>query len=136
GPPCAVGFGNALAYSVPLVVAGKGEIDIATVEAPECVDQEAVRTQTQRFNITGGTGIYAGASGSGTVERILSGLTPSGRSGTETWTGTLAVPGLDFDVTPPTLSGAVSKTIRAARGAERARVRYAVTALDDIDSAV
>ena len=26
-----------------------------------------------------------------------------------TWTGTLVVPGLEFDVTPPTLSGATSK---------------------------
>ena len=136
GPPCAVGFGKALAYAVPLVVAGKGEIDIAVAEAPECLDQEAVRTQTQSFVITAGTGIYAGASGSGTVERILSGLTPSGRRGTETWTGTLAVPGLEFDVTPPTLSGAVDKTVRARRDAKRVRVRYAVTARDDVDGTV
>ena len=60
------------------------------------VDSVQVRKATDNcFSITGGTGIYAGASGSGTVERILSGLTPSGRRGTETWTGTLAVPGGD-----------------------------------------
>jgi HYR domain len=53
--------------------------------------------------------------------------------GTETWTGTLAVPGLEFDVTPPTLSGARSKTVRAPKRARRIRVIYKVTASDAVD---
>jgi hypothetical protein len=51
-------------------------------------------------------------------------------------TGTLVVPGLEFDVTPPTLSGAASKTVRAPKGAKRVRVTYNVTARDTVDSAV
>ncbi len=87
--------------------------------------------EPQEFTITGGTGTYQGASGRGTVERSLSG----GR-GVERWTGTLIVPGLEFDITPPAISGAVSKTIRAPVGAKRARVTYKVTAHDTVDGAV
>lgn len=54
----------------------------------------------------------------------------------DTWTGTLTVPGLDFDITPPSLTGAVSKILRAPRGAKRMRVRYRVTAEDEVDGAV
>lgn len=137
GPPsCAVDFGKTRAYPVTLVVAGKGEIQLALAEGAECVGVELVRTQTQAFTITGGTGIYQGASGSGTVERSLGGETAAGRVGRETWTGTLAVPGLEFDITPPSLSGAVAKTVRAPRGAKRARVTYTVTARDDTGDAV
>ncbi|MFN0153504.1 MAG: HYR domain-containing protein [Gaiella sp.] len=50
-----------------------------------------------------------------------------------TWTGTLTVPGLDFDVTPPTLAGATNKTVRAKKGAKSARVVVGVTAQDDRD---
>jgi len=138
GPPTcpAAGLGKALAYPDRLVVADKGEIDVAFAEGADCLDIEAVRTQTQSFVITAGTGIYAGASGSGTAERVLGGPTPTGRSGTETWTGTLEVPGLEFDVTRPTLSGAVNKTVRAPRRAERVRVRFTVTAKDAVDGSV
>ena len=70
------------------------------------------------------------------VPPTLGGPTPTGRSGTETWTGTLEVPGLEFDVTRPTLSGAVNKTVRAPRRAERVRVRFTVTAKDAVDGSV
>ena len=62
--------------------------------------------------------------------------TPSGSSGTDTWTGTLNVPGLEFDLTPPMLNGAVNKTVRARRGSKRARVTYRVTASDAVDGSV
>jgi hypothetical protein len=130
------GFGKALAYRVRIVVVGKGEIDVAVSEGAECVGIEAVRTQTQGFVITGGAGLYVGASGSGTVERVLGEETPTGRKGTETWTGTLEVPGLEFDVTPPTLSGAVNKTVRAPRRAKRVRATYVVSARDDVDGPI
>jgi len=135
-PPCGPGLGRALAYPVTLTVADKGEIRFALAVGEKCVDQEAVRTQTQAFTITGGTGLYAGASGSGTVERILGGVTDRGRVGRETWNGTLTVPGLDFDVTAPTLAGARAKTVIAPRGARTARARFAVTATDDVDGAL
>ena len=39
-------------------------------------------------------------------------------------------------MTPPTLSGATSKTVRAPRGVNRVRVTYKVTATDDADGQV
>lgn len=132
--PCAAESGRALAVPVRFVVAGKGEIQFALAEGAQCVDLETLRTQTQTFTITGGTGRYAGASGSGTVERTLGEGFP--RRGRETWTGTLAVPGLEFDLAAPTLSGAVAKTVRASTGARRTRVVYAVTAKDGEDGTV
>jgi len=135
-PPCPAGFGRALAYPTAFEVAGKGEIHFSLGAGAGCVGQEAVRTQTQAFTVTGGTGVYAGASGSGTVERVLGGETRAGRVGRETWTGTLVVPGLDFDVTPPVLAGTVAKTVTAPRKARAVRVRFTVTARDGADGAV
>jgi HYR domain len=132
GPPtCPSDVGKPLATTGRLVVVGKGEVHFALAEGARCIDQEPMRNEPQDFTITGGTGAYEGASGSGTVERSVSaGL------GTERWTGTLVVPGTEFDVTPPTLSGARSMTVRAPRGATRVRVTYNVTASDAVDGAV
>lgn len=137
GPPsCPVGSGRTRSYPVRFTVAGKGEIHFALAEGAQCVEQEAVRTQTQAFTITGGTGAYSGASGGGIVERTLGGETATSRTGRETWTGTLDVPGLGFDVTPPTLSGASARRVRAPKRATRVRVTYNVTAQDGADGAV
>ena len=46
------------------------------------------------------------------------------------------MPGLAFDVTPPTLSGATAKTVRVPKGAKRARVTFKLTATDDVNGAV
>lgn len=138
GPPsCAAGLAKALAYPVQFAVAGKGEIRLVLAEGAQCVDLSAALAQTQAFTVTGGTGIYAGASGSGTVVRVLGAVTTTGRRmGRETWTGTLAVPGLEFDLTPPTLSGAIGKTVRAPREAKSVRVTFKVTARDDADGSL
>jgi hypothetical protein len=114
-----------------IVVAQKGEIDFALAAGARCIDEEPVRNEPQQFVVTGGTGIYQGASGQGTAERSLAG----GR-GVEVWTGTLIVPGRDFDVTPPKIEGAVPKTVRASAGAKRVRVTYSVTARDAVDGVV
>jgi hypothetical protein len=135
-PPCAAGLAKALGYPARFVVAGKGEIYFTLAEGSPCVEQQTVPAQTQAFTITGGTGIYVGASGSGTVARVLGAVSAMGRFGRETWTGTLIAPGLEFDITPPTVTGAVAKTVRAPRGAKRARVVYAVSARDEVDGAV
>jgi HYR domain len=121
-----------LGYPARFVVAGKGEINLAVAEHPDCLNQEALRSASQSFTITGGTGIYAGASGSGRVERSLV-QTPVGPAGTETYVGTLAVPGHEFDLTKPTISGARSKTVWAPKKANRVRVTFRVTAQDDVD---
>jgi hypothetical protein len=132
GPPtCPSGVGKPLATTGRLVVAGRGEIYFALADGARCIDQEPLRNEPQDFRITGGTGTYEGASGSGTLERAVS----SG-FGTEKWVGTLVVPGLEFDLMPPTLSSARSKTVRAPKGARRIRVTYKVTASDTVDGQV
>jgi hypothetical protein len=137
GPPsCPEASGITRAYPVTFVVAGRGEIHFAVAGAAQCVSQEAVRTQAQTFTITGGTGIYASASGGGTVERKLGTSTDTGRSGSETWTGTLSVVGMEFDTTPPLLNGASAKTVRVPRRVRRVRVTYKVTASDAVDGSV
>jgi hypothetical protein len=132
---CPAGSVRILGYPVRWVVAGKGEINFAAVERPECIGADAGFTVDQSFTVTGGTGRYAGASGSGTADRALS-QTDQGAVGRETWIGALSVPGLDFDLARPTISGAKSKTVRVSRTAKRARVTYAVTAQDAVDGSV
>jgi hypothetical protein len=134
---CPAGLGKALAYPMRLEVAGKGAIDVAVSDGAACIVLESVKTQTQSFTVTGGSGIYAGASGSGTLERGLGQSRDDGsRSGVETWQGTLNVPGLEFDVVAPTFIGAKSRTVVAPRRAKRVRVRYVVTATDAVDGPV
>jgi HYR domain len=132
GPPtCPSDLAKLLATTGRLVVAGKGEIHFALADGAGCIDVEPIRNEPQDFRITGGTGVYAGASGSGIVERTLG----NGR-GTETWTGTLVATEVKFDVTPPTLTGAKPKTVRAPKGAKSVRVPYTVTASDAEDGQV
>jgi hypothetical protein len=129
GPPsCPAGLGKPLATTGRLIVAGKGKIAFALSEGARCVDAEEAWEEPQAFTITGGTGPFASASGRGTLVRgDLLDLPDYGYA--ETWTGTLTVPGLHL--TAPKLSGAVAKTVRAARGAKSARVTFEVTATDD-----
>jgi hypothetical protein len=134
---CPAGFGKALAYPMRLEVAGKGAINVAVSEATACVVIESTGTQTQTFTVTGGTGIYGGASGSGTLTRVLAGPSSDGsRHGYETWQGTLTVPGLEFDLIAPKLAGATSRKVVAPRRARKVRVRFVVTATDDVDGPV
>ena len=135
-PACAGGFGRTRAYPMRLAVSAKGDLVVSVSGATQCIDQEAVRAQTQSWAITGGTGIYAGASGSGSFEQVLAAETATGRVGRQTWTGTLTVAGLDFDVAAPTFSGATPKTVKAKKGAKSARVTYQVSAQDDKDGSV
>jgi HYR domain len=120
-----------LATTGQFVVEGKGEINFSLADGARCVEQEPVRNEPQDFTITGGTGAYQGASGGGTVERSLSG----GR-GVEQWSGTLTVSGLEFDITPPTITGAVAKTAGAPKGAKRVRVTYTVRGRDSVDGPI
>lgn len=132
---CAAGSFALLATAVRLTVTGKGEIMVALAASTDCLSLNNVLTPTRPFIITGGTGAFAGASGSGTVSHNAS-FVPTGARGIDTWTGTLEVDGLAFDITAPTLSGAVGKTARAPRGAKGVRVTYSVTARDEADGAV
>jgi hypothetical protein len=115
-----------------LSVLGKGEIEIR-VAGTGCLSRVPPNPllAEETFTITGGSGRYAGASGGGTIAHVSYG--PPGWSGRDKWTGTLVVPELSFDVTPPTLTGASNRTIRVPKRLKRIRVRYAVDARDDVD---
>jgi HYR domain len=130
---CPLGTVKILGYPARFAVAGKGEIYLAVAENPDCLTSDvAGRNAPQSFTITGGTDTYAGASGSGRVERFQGSSGPRD-TGTDTWIGTLAVRGLVFDLTAPTISGARSKTVLAPKKASRVRVTFRVTAQDDVD---
>jgi hypothetical protein len=123
-----------------LEVAGKGAIELA-LPGTVCGPPAPAQIGPFALTVTGGSGIYAGASGS--IEFRSSVYQSSSRCGanlcgtsSDAWVGSLIVPGLDFDLTAPTLRGAVARAVRAARKAKRARVRYAVTAEDAVDGAV
>ena len=134
GPPtCPAGLGKPLATSGRLLVAGRGEITFTLAGGERCAvvrfddlpepDGFGPIEMMQEFTVTGGTGQFAAASGSGQVERaMIAGYL-------ETWTGTLTAPGLHPNL--PTLTGAVAKTVRAAKRAKSARVTFEVTATDD-----
>lgn len=134
GPPtCPPDLAKALPAIGRLDLAGKGAVTFALAQGPRCVPLDSLpQNDPQELTFTGGTGSFAGASGRGTVaERSI-----GGGVGSETWTARLDVPGLDFDVTPPVISGAADKTARAKRGAKSARVTFQVTARDDRDGTV
>jgi len=116
-------------HSTPvLTVAGKGKLDLS-VQSPGCVvPTTGVLNGSLVYTVTGGSGIYAGASGSGSVV-TRGGPGTTGRN-VDTLGGSLTVYGLIFDLTPPALTGAVSKVLVAPRGASSARVRFSVKARD------
>jgi HYR domain len=118
---------------IPILVTGKGEIDLA-VAVTGCWTGD--NFPPAAVTVSGGTGRYAGASGSGMLEFHTANITGplSGNRGV-TWTGTVNVPGLTFDTTPPQIAGATSKVVktRLARGT---RVRYSVSATDATDGQV
>jgi hypothetical protein len=135
GSLCPPGEAKVLPTSARLSVAGKGALDLAVAGWPDCLPLASVPGASPlAFTVTGGTGVYVGASGSGTLTRTAT--TPPLVAGTDTWTGTIVVPGLEFDLTAPTISGARSRVVRAPRKAKRVRVRYRVTATDDVDGSV
>lgn len=131
-------FGSACGHvhaRIPVVVAGKGEIDLET-KTTGCIKPESPDVfPTSTVTVSGGTGVYAGASGSGTLEyRNVEQGGVTGRS-TITWTGTVNVAGLAFDVTAPRITGATSRVVKT-RLAKGVRVRYSVKATDATDGTV
>jgi HYR domain len=123
--------------AVELEIAGKGAIQLSN-PADICGPYAPATVGPQNYTVTGGTGLYAGASGS--LDHISStNMIDHGcrcGTGSESWRGTLTVPGMKFDVTAPTLTGARSKTIRVRESVRRARVRYVVQGADAVDGVV
>ena len=146
GPPtCPAGLAKPLATAVQLSAASAGELTFRLAEGARCVDVESAWDESQEFTITGGTGRFAGASGTGTVAR---GFVDDAWGGyrAESWDGTLEAPGLEvlpghrpgleLDLTPPKLSGAAARTVRVEKWAKSARVTFEVTATDAMDGSV
>ena len=132
---CPADHVRVLSATVRLSVPDKGSIELR-VDASSClrrVPPEPVQGE-EAFTITGGSGRYAGASGGGRIAHVSTG--PPDWNGRDTWSGMLSVPGFDFDLTAPVVTGARNKTVRAPRGRKRVRVRYAVSARDDVDGAI
>jgi len=77
-----------LNFNLVLTVGTRGTITAAG--AKRCVDLQA-DVKTLPFKITGGTGAFAGATGSGTVMIIQRASDPSGTE-TEKWKGKLTLP--------------------------------------------
>jgi hypothetical protein len=128
GAPC-----GRVRAQIPILVAGKGEIDLA-VAVDGCWSGDNFPPAT--VTVSGGSGRYAGATGSGTFEFHTANITgPLSGNRSIAWTGTLNVAGLTFDTTPPQITGATSKVVRT-KSAAGARVRYSVSAIDATDGAV
>ena len=121
-----------------LDVEGKGQIFVSFDSA--CADP-APSEATLTGRVVGGTGRFAGAKGEIRVHTSVFAPQPSVGGGltgssTDTWTGTLDVPGFEFDLTPPVITGAGNRVVRAPKKAKFVRVRYAPKALDDVDGSV
>ena len=108
------GYGSACEHvhaQIPLLVTGKGEIDLA-MRSTGCINpnQPSVFGPTE-VTVTGGSGRYASASGSGVLDSLNRNHLQAPGTGvaTVTWTGTLNVAGPTFDTTPPQITGATSK---------------------------
>ena len=136
-------FGSSCTHvhaQIPIVVAGKGEIDLA-VRSSVCITPTLTgpnatpQVPPTEFTITGGSGRYAGASGSGAMLYHTQETSPGKGWNDITWTGTLDVPGLGFDTTPPQITGAKPKKAKT-RSVAGARVRYSVSATDETDGPV
>jgi hypothetical protein len=106
-----------------------------SAQSSGCLDSGGggLQQATLAFTVTGGTGAYTGASGSGTD--LISGVGVGLRGG-EVLAGTLTAPDTTFDLTPPVFGGAKAKTVKAPKHAKRVRVKYTVTATDAVSGAV
>ena len=123
-------FNNATIF-----VARKGTLKLSR-PGKACGPTAPARVGPLSYTVSGGTGTYRGASGRltyrGWAGRADFTCGPCGK-GEDTWSGTVTVPGLAFDLTPPAIEGAISQTVQAAEGAKAVAASYTVTALDAND---
>ena len=132
-PACVVVQNN----TAVITVTGKGTLEVSR-PGTICTPPAPLTAGPYTFTVTGGTGAYAGASGTLTFRSSVGSLDGACQCGSaqDTWAGTIAVPGMEFDLTAPTIRGTVAKTVKAPRKAKQARVRYTVTAQDAVDGTV
>jgi hypothetical protein len=127
---CSVASTPDATFTIP----GKGDLYLVGKEAA-C---HSAGVASMSFTVTGGSGAFAAATGAGVLRAEIGRPDPTHPEGPArlAWTGTLTVPGLDFDTTPPVLSGASTKTVRIRQAAKARRVTYTVTAHDEVDGGV
>jgi hypothetical protein len=116
-----------------LTVAGKGTI-VLSVKTPSgtCFNGAGGPVNAGLvFTVTGGTGAFAGASGSGTEDTSGVGQLQA----SDSLSGTIDAPATTFDLTPPVITG-VSRVVHVAKGKKSIRVRYAVSAKDAVDGSM
>ena len=132
-PACVVVQHN----SAVITVAGKGTLDVSRA-GTICTPPAPLTIGPYTYTVTGGTGIYAGATGTLTFRQSAGALDGACQCGSaqDTWAGTVVVPGREFDLTPPAISGAVAKIVKAPKKAKSMRVRYTAKATDAVDGAV
>ena len=120
-----------------ITVAGKGTIEVSRTGTictpPAPLDDGAVHLHRHR-----GYGRLQGATGTLTFRTRSGALDGACQCGSaqDTWAGTITVPGMEFDLTAPTIAGAVSKSVKAPKKAKSMRVRYTVKGTDAVDGAV
>ena len=107
--------------------AGKGAVTL-TGASEGC--QPFNRAGKVSITVTSGDGRFAGASGSG----LLDFVEQAPYTAAVRLTGTLTVPGLEFDLRAPTISGVKNMTLATRRRA--VRVRYAITGRDEVDGSI
>lgn len=120
-----------------IAVMGRGTIEVSR-SGRTCGPPAPATVGPLAYTVTGGTGAYAGASGALTFRSSVGSIDGGCQCGSaqDTWEGTLTVPGVEFDLTAPAISGATSRTVKAPRKAKSVRVRYSVAATDAVDGAV
>ena len=119
-----------------LVVAHRGTLK-ASFDAPAC------NGFPSSFTITGGTGDFNGASGSGEFSPLFAGQADSlensiieGYWYADQWSGSVYVPNYKTDTAPPVMKGARSRVVHVPMGVKRTRVHFDVTAHDNVDGKV
>jgi hypothetical protein len=110
-----------------VAAAGKGAVRLVG-QSEGC--QPFNRAGKVSVTVTDGDGRFAGASGSG----LLDFVEQAPYTAAVRLTGTLTVPGFEFDLTAPTISGVKNMTLATRRRA--VRVRYAVSGRDEVDGSI
>ena len=115
----------------------RGKIELRVTQ-PRCEAREPLVRGTVPLAVSGGDGAFAGAAGTGTLTLTRYFAVQTGCCGRAEGRVALDLdaPNATFDVTPPVLRGAASKTVRAPKRARFIRVRYTVTAMDAVDGSV
>ena len=120
-----------MSTTIALEVAGKGEIHLQARNDCAPSPPLSAGAYSLAFTAAGGSGAYALATGEGTLDvRYVKSYSPSSVS--FNWAGSLTVPGVAFDLTPPAIQ-ARNLTVKTSARAARVRVRYSASAHDDVD---